>query len=136
MRQPPFGAGKAIPGTRELRLRPFKPSAPSTEKSDNARYQDECPQAEGDDAARSSAVAAVKTAELTSARTKVVIHVSGRRLLADIATKSLRKACVTLAENGPEATMLVLQGVLTGGDSIDEAGLAATVKAKPAEVAA
>lgn len=74
--------------------------------------------------------AALKIAELVGARTQLVIDVGGRKLHADLNTKSLRKACVTLAEHGQDVA-LVLQGVLVG-DRLDEAGLEAPVKVKEA----
>ena len=79
--------------------------------------------------------AALKIAELVGARTALVIEVGDRKVRADIATKSLRKACVTLAEHGPEATVLVLQGELVG-DRIDGAGLVAQVRVARAETEA
>jgi hypothetical protein len=76
--------------------------------------------------------ASLKIAELVGARTMLVIEVGGRYLRADLNTKSLRRALVTLAEHG-DATTLVLQGVLTASDTLDEAGLSAQVRAKAPE---
>jgi hypothetical protein len=77
-------------------------------------------------------IAALRIVELTGSRTMLTIEVAGRKLRADIATKSLRKAYVTQAENGPDATILVLQGSLVG-DRLEETGLSAQVKTKAPE---
>lgn len=76
-------------------------------------------------------IAALKIADLVGARTVLSVEVAGRHLTADLNTKSLRKACVALAEHG-DATTLLLQGTLVG-DRLDEAGLAAQVRAKASE---
>jgi L-2-hydroxyglutarate oxidase LhgO len=80
-------------------------------------------------------LASLKIAELVGARTLLTIEVGGRHLKADLNTKSLRRALMTLAEHGPDAVTLVIQGVLTAGDRLDEAGLAAQVRAKAEAVA-
>ena len=76
--------------------------------------------------------AALKIAELTGARTPLSVAVGGRTIRADLNTKSLKRALVTLAEHGADSTVLVLQGVLVG-DRLDEAGLSAQVRAKAPE---
>jgi len=54
-------------------------------------------------------------------------------LTADIATKSLRRALAMIKEHGPDATVLLLQGVLGPDDQVLEAGLASQPKVeKPA----
>jgi hypothetical protein len=67
------------------------------------------------------------------ARTEITIAVGGRTVIADIATKSVRKAVKTLTENGADNVVLILQGSLSSNDRIEEAGITAQVKV-PAEV--
>jgi hypothetical protein len=55
----------------------------------------------------------------------------GRRLTADIATKSLRKAKAMIIEHGVDAVAAILQGKLEG-NSVVEAGLVVQPKLKPA----
>jgi hypothetical protein len=69
------------------------------------------------------------------ARTEIAIAVGGRTVAADIATKSVRKVLKTIADQGPDRVVVIVQGVLAAGDRIEEAGLVAQVKA-PAEPAA
>jgi hypothetical protein len=59
---------------------------------------------------------------------------AGRNLTADISAKSVRKCKKVIAENGVENTTLILQGRLTDGSVVHDAGLAAQVKVKAAEV--
>ena len=54
----------------------------------------------------------------------------GRTLTADIAAKAIRKAKKTISENGVENVALILQGKLTDGSEVHEAGLVAQVKIK------
>jgi hypothetical protein len=61
-------------------------------------------------------------------RTVVTVTVGGRTLVADIATKSIRKTVKTLQEHGPENVVLVLQGALGATNTIEEAGITAQVK--------
>jgi hypothetical protein len=61
-------------------------------------------------------------------RTVVTVIVGGRTLVADIATKSIRKTVKTLEEHGPENVVLVLQGALGASNTIEEAGITAQVK--------
>jgi hypothetical protein len=63
-------------------------------------------------------------------RIELAIALDGRTIVADIATKSARKAVKTLSENGADNVVLLIQGVLTARDKIEEAGLVANVKAK------
>ena len=53
-----------------------------------------------------------------------------RKLSADIAAKSLRKAQAAIREAGANAIALVLRGCLVDGDVIAEAALSAQPKAK------
>ena len=66
------------------------------------------------------------------ARTDIAVTVGGRTVSADLATKSVRKAVKTLTEHGPDAVVLIIQGVLTSDNRIEEAGITAQVKV-PAE---
>jgi hypothetical protein len=59
------------------------------------------------------------------------IRLPERTLTADIAAKSLRKAQTAIRDIGADNIALVLQGRLTAGDVIAEAGLRAQPKAKP-----
>jgi hypothetical protein len=61
-------------------------------------------------------------------RTVVSVTVGGRTLVADIATKSIRKTVKALQEHGPENVVLVLQGALGASNAIEEAGITAQVK--------
>jgi hypothetical protein len=62
-------------------------------------------------------------------RTDITITVGDRTVSADLATKSVRKAVKTLIEHGPDNVVLILQGVLTSNDRLEEAGITAQVKA-------
>ena len=57
------------------------------------------------------------------------IRLPDRKLSADIAAKSLRKAQAAIREAGADAIALVLQDCLVEGDVIAEAGLSAQPKA-------
>jgi len=63
-------------------------------------------------------------------RTDLTIAIDGRTITADLATRSVRKAVKTLTDNGRDNVVLVLQGVLTASNRIEEAGIVAQVKAK------
>lgn len=63
-------------------------------------------------------------------RVKLRIQLPDRRLVADIAAKSIRKAQATISEHGADGVAVILQGVLLGDDSISEAGLSAQPKAR------
>jgi hypothetical protein len=65
-------------------------------------------------------------------RTTVTVSVGGRTLVADLATKSVRKAVKALLEHGAQNATLILQGSLAADNSIEEAGIVAQVKAQPA----
>jgi hypothetical protein len=70
------------------------------------------------------------------ARTELVIAGGGRTVRADVATKSLRKVLKTLADNGPDKVVVIVQGVLAAGDRLEEAGLVGQVKAAAEPAAA
>jgi hypothetical protein len=53
------------------------------------------------------------------------IRLPDRKLSADIAAKSLRKAQAAIREAGADNVTLILQGCLVAGDIIAEAGLSA-----------
>lgn len=61
-------------------------------------------------------------------RTEVTVAVGGRNVTADIATKSVRKVVKLMSEHLAGDIVLIIQGVLTAKDRIDEAGLVAQVK--------
>jgi len=65
----------------------------------------------------------------TPSRIDITVTVGGRAVSADLATRSVRKVVKTLADHGADNVILILQGVLTSNDRIEEAGLAAQVKA-------
>jgi hypothetical protein len=58
----------------------------------------------------------------TTSRVVLAIDVNGRRLTADIACKSLRKAQAMIAEHGADSVAAILQGKLVN-NTITEAGL-------------
>jgi hypothetical protein len=62
-------------------------------------------------------------------RTNLVVAVGGRTVSADIATRSVRKVVKTLLEHGEQGVTLIIQGVLTADNRVEEAGLVAQVKA-------
>jgi hypothetical protein len=62
-------------------------------------------------------------------RVRLRIRLPDRKLTADIAAKSLRKAQTAIQEAGGDAIALVLQGCLLEGDIVAEAGLSAQPKA-------
>jgi hypothetical protein len=64
------------------------------------------------------------------------IRLPDRKLSADIAAKSLRKAQAAIRDAGADAIALVLRGCLVEGDVIAEAGLCAQPKAKDGSEAA
>jgi hypothetical protein len=68
------------------------------------------------------------------ARTEITIAVGGRTVTADVASKSVRKLLKTIADNGPDKVVVIIQGVLAAGDRLEEAGLVGQVKvaAEPA----
>ena len=68
-------------------------------------------------------------------RVVVEIQLPDRRVTADVATKSVRRALATIAEHGPDGVSVIVQGKLVG-DTIADAGLMAQPKAKPAVAAA
>ena len=69
-------------------------------------------------------------------RTVITITVAGRTVSADLATKSIRKAHITLSEHGLNGVVCVLQGKLQGDNTLSDAGLAAQVKAQQAAASA
>jgi hypothetical protein len=82
------------------------------------------------DAAPFAALRAVP--DSASSRTELTVAVAGRTITADLATKSVRKAVKTLTENGADKVVLIIQGVLSSDNRLEEAGLIAQVKV-PAE---
>jgi hypothetical protein len=66
-------------------------------------------------------------------RVPVRIDAAGRRLTASLNAKSVRKVLATIKESGPDGVAVILQGKLVG-DAIEEAGLVAQPRVKPAVV--
>ena len=62
-------------------------------------------------------------------RVKLRIQLPDRRLVADIAAKSIRKAQAAISEHGADEVAVILQGVLLADDGVSEAGLSAQPKA-------
>jgi hypothetical protein len=60
-------------------------------------------------------------------RFPVAIVVAGKVLWAELNAKSLRRCVTTIAEAGPDAVSIIIQGKLVG-DVIEEAGIAANPK--------
>jgi hypothetical protein len=67
-------------------------------------------------------------------RTDISVTVGGRTVTADIATKSVRKVVKALADHGADNVAVILQGVLTVGNRVEEAGLVGQVKQLAATV--
>jgi hypothetical protein len=66
-------------------------------------------------------------ADTAPSRTVLSITIDGTALTADIATKSLRKAVKTVADNGADKVAVILQGSLVD-NRIEEAGLVVQLK--------
>ena len=67
-------------------------------------------------------------------RPRAVLHIRlpGRVLIAEVTSKSLRRAQATIREAGTDKVAVTLQGSLAAGDAIVEAGLSAQPRtAKP-----
>ena len=72
-----------------------------------------------------------------TSRMPIVVTVDSRRVRAELSAKSVRRAATTVAELGPDAVAVILQGRLEPGDVIAEAGITAQPKGpKPAPAAA
>jgi hypothetical protein len=74
-----------------------------------------------------SQFAVAPIADTAPARTVLSITIDGTAFTADIATKSLRKAVKTVADNGADKVAVLLTGTLVG-QTIKDAGLAAQLK--------
>jgi hypothetical protein len=68
-------------------------------------------------------------------RVVVEIQLPDRRVTADVAAKSVRRALATIAEHGPDVVAVIIQGKLVG-DTIADAGLMAQPKVRPRAAAA
>jgi hypothetical protein len=64
-------------------------------------------------------------------RVTLTIEAAGRTLHAELNAKSARRAVASINELGPAAVVCILQGKLTEGDVITEAGIAVQPKAPP-----
>ena len=60
----------------------------------------------------------------------VEIQLPDRRVTADVATKSVRRALATTSEHGADGVSVIVQGKLVG-DTIADAGLMAQPKVRP-----
>jgi hypothetical protein len=69
-------------------------------------------------------------------RVPIEIEAAGRKLTASLNPKSARKVLAAIAAAQPENVAVILQGKLGAGDVIEEAGLIAQPKTKPATEAA
>jgi hypothetical protein len=69
-------------------------------------------------------------------RVRLRIRLPDRKLSADIATKSLRKAQSAIRASGGDAIALAVRGCLVAGDIIAEAGLSAQPTPKHGTVTA
>ena len=67
-------------------------------------------------------------------RVVVAIQLPDRRVTADVAAKSVRRALATIAEHGPDGVSVIVQGKLVG-DAITEAGIMAQPKVRPQRAA-
>jgi hypothetical protein len=63
-------------------------------------------------------------------RVVIDIRLPDRRLTADLAAKSVRRALATISEHGPDGVAVIVQGKLVG-DTIADAGLMAQPKVRP-----
>jgi hypothetical protein len=77
-------------------------------------------------------IAALRLSDNAPSRIDITVMVGGRAVTASIASKSLRKCTKVLADHGADNVAVILQGVLTAGDILDEAGLVAQVKVQAA----
>jgi hypothetical protein len=87
-------------------------------------------------AAKLKVTAVLNAAELLAVpvpdgKPRVVLRVKfpDRELTVDLAAKSVRKAQAPIRESGADSVVLLLQGTLTAGDVLAEAGLSAQLKA-------
>jgi hypothetical protein len=81
-------------------------------------------------------MAALQRFEHSNERTPIVVTVAGRTLKADFPPRAVRRALATIREHGADDTVVLVQGKLGQGDSIEEAGLVAQAKVKKPEAAA
>jgi hypothetical protein len=63
------------------------------------------------------------------ARIPIAIDVAGETYGAELNAKSLRRVIAVIAEHGPDGVAVLVQGKLAG-DTIEEAGISAQVKAR------
>jgi hypothetical protein len=67
-------------------------------------------------------------------RVVIDIRLPDRRVTVDVAAKAVRRALAVIAEHGPDAVSVIIQGKLVG-DTITEAGIVAQPKVRPAAAA-
>jgi hypothetical protein len=65
-------------------------------------------------------------------RVVLTVRMPDRRVSADVAAKSVRRALVTIGEHGPDGVSVIVPGRLVG-DSITEAGIMAQRKVRPSD---
>lgn len=68
--------------------------------------------------------------------TTMEIAAGGREILADVVTKSLRRAIRNVMEHGSDGVKLIIQGKLTSENSLLDAGFNVQVKDKKPEAEA
>jgi hypothetical protein len=63
---------------------------------------------------------------------RCIVHITaaGRTIVADLNSKSVRKAIAAIKENGAEGCAVILQGKLAADNTLAEAGLTVQVKTK------
>jgi hypothetical protein len=65
-------------------------------------------------------------------RVRFRLQAGTRRLAGELNPKTVRKVIATIAEHGPEAVAVVIQGKLGDGDVVEEAGITVQVKGSKA----
>ncbi len=63
--------------------------------------------------------------EPTTPRVVLRIQVAGRTVTADVAAKAVRKARAMIAQHSSDGVAVLIQGKLTAGNAVEEAGLIA-----------
>lgn len=61
-------------------------------------------------------------------RMKLQIQLIGGKMTAEISTKSMRRAIAAIAEHGSNDVAIIVQGKLTPGNIVQDAGLMAQLK--------
>ena len=74
--------------------------------------------------------AALAPLQITNERVQLAIAVDGRTVCSDLAPKAVRRCFNAIELHGAEAVAVILQGKLTQGDVLADAGLTAQPKAR------